>query len=51
MKVDFDAGRAMEIGYIYSNPIRFAAENGFSMKLTSVMERQLKFLSTKYLLR
>jgi 2-dehydropantoate 2-reductase len=49
MKVDFDAGRMIEIGYIYSNPIRFAAEKGFSMKLTSVMERQLKFLSSKYL--
>ena len=51
MKVDFDAGRMIEIGYIYSNPVKIAAENGFQMTRTAVMERQLKFLASKYLSR
>lgn len=46
MKVDFDAHRSMEIEYIYSNPIKAAEKAGFDMKLTKMLEAQLKFIQS-----
>ena len=44
MKLDFDAHRPMEIGYIYSNPIKTAHEAGFEMHKVSMLEKQLRFI-------
>ncbi len=49
MKIDYDAGRMIEIGYIYSNPVKTAAEHGCRMIRTSMIERQLRFLAAKHL--
>ncbi len=47
MRVDYDAHRAMEIQTMYSNPILIAAEHGYAMKKTEVLEKQLRFLAQK----
>jgi 2-dehydropantoate 2-reductase len=47
MKVDYDAGRPMEIDAIYGAPIRAAAAAGCPMPLTSAIEAQLHFLDRR----
>ncbi len=49
MKLDFDFKRPMEIEAIYSNPIKEARESGYSMKVASVIEKQLFFIQSSYL--
>lgn len=44
MKLDYDFGRPLEIEYIYSNPIKIAANHGFDMTKTRVIEQQLRFI-------
>ncbi len=44
MRLDYDARRPMEVRTMYSNPIQEARENGYEMKMTEVMEKQLLFL-------
>lgn len=45
MRVDYDAHRPMEIQAMYTNPIQIAAQHGFAMKKTEVVEKQLRFLA------
>lgn len=45
MKLDYDAHRLLEIQTMFSNPIRIAAEHGFTMSKTQVVENQLRFLT------
>lgn len=45
MKLDFDAGRPLEIKYIYSRPIEEAAKAGCIMPRVSILEKQLKFIN------
>ncbi len=49
MKLDFDFNRPMEIEAIYSNPIQEAKEAGYDMKVTSTIEKQLRFIQQRYL--
>ena len=49
MKVDFDNKRALEIDALYTKPISYAAECGFSMKKVEVLEKQLHFINEKNL--
>lgn len=44
MKLDYDAGRPMEIEAIYSNPVRTALKAGYTMKKVEMLEQQLRFL-------
>lgn len=48
MKLDFDFRRPMEIEYIYSRPIREAAEAGFKMEKVEMLEAELKFIEAGY---
>lgn len=45
MKLDYDAHRLLEIQTMFTNPIRIAAEHGFTMTKTQVVENQLRFLT------
>lgn len=45
MKLDYDAHRLLEIQTMFTNPIRIAAEHGFTMAKTKVVENQLRFLT------
>ncbi len=47
MKLDYDAGRPMEIDSIYMSPIRVAREAGFLMSRTMVLAGELKFLESR----
>lgn len=47
LKLDFLAGRPMEIDAIYSNPIRFAAQRGFVMHYTNAIRLALTALEHK----
>lgn len=49
MKLDFDHHRQMEINYIYSRPIREAADAGFIMHKVEMLEAELKFIEAGYL--
>lgn len=49
MKIDFDMRRPMEIEAIYGNPAKKAAEAGFDMKKTAMLEQQLQFIQSDYL--
>jgi 2-dehydropantoate 2-reductase len=51
MKLDYDAYRPMEIGYIYSNPILAAKEAGFLMSKVSMLEKQLRFIEDHRLVK
>ena len=44
MKLDFEAGRELEIDSIYWRPIQAAANNGWEMKTAAVLARQLEYL-------
>lgn len=46
MKLDYDNHRPMEIEYIYSRPIQKAFQAGYDMRKVSMLEKQLKFLSS-----
>lgn len=44
MKLDFNYKREMEIEAIYSRPLKAAAEAGFDMPKTRMLEQQLRFI-------
>lgn len=44
MKLDYDCGRPMEIGYIYSCPVEKARQAGFEMHKVAMLEKQLRFI-------
>lgn len=44
MKLDYDFHRPMEIGYIYSRPIRIAAEAGSPMPKLEMLEAELRYI-------
>ena len=45
MKLDFDAGRPMEIEYLYEAPVSLARANGCEMPKVEALCQQLRFLS------
>ena len=45
MKLDYDSHRLLEIQTMFTNPIRIAAEHGFTMGKTEAVEMQLRFLT------
>ncbi|MCI1778982.1 MAG: putative 2-dehydropantoate 2-reductase [Bacteroidales bacterium] len=47
MKVDFDHKRPLEINAIYTQPVLFAARNGFAMKKTEMLEQMLHFIDER----
>jgi len=47
MKLDFDSRRPLEIEYIYSRPVLEASRCGYDMARVSMLEKQLRFLSTR----
>lgn len=47
MKLDFDAGRPMELEPIYAAPLRVAASVGCAMPRTEVLHRSLAFLEQR----
>ena len=49
MRLDFLAGRPMEIQAIFGNPIDEALQHGFSMRRVEVLRDQLTFLSNRIL--
>ena len=49
MKLDYDFRRPMEIGAIYSRPVREAAKAGFDMKKVAMLEKQLLFIQDRML--
>lgn len=51
MKVDFDSKRQMEINYLYTQPIEYAARAGYNMTGTAVLEKQLRFIQSTYLIK
>ena len=46
MKLDYDFRRPMEIHYLYSRPITEALKAGFEMPRLSMLEAELRFLSS-----
>ncbi|MFA6819400.1 MAG: putative 2-dehydropantoate 2-reductase [Bacteroidaceae bacterium] len=51
MLLDYERQQQMEIQYMYSNPIRSAAEYGFIMKKTEVLEQQLRYINEEKILK
>lgn len=47
MRVDYDAGRPLELEAIYATPLRVAGEAGVRMPRTEVLWRQLEFLDRR----
>jgi 2-dehydropantoate 2-reductase len=47
MKIDFDAGRPMEVEAIYGNPLRAAQAAGATLPRLETLYRQLKFLDQR----
>ena len=47
MRLDFLAGRPMEIDAIYSNFIRYASEHGYEMRFAKMIKWQLEYLQTQ----
>lgn len=47
MKIDYDAGRPMEVEAMFGNPVRVATASGTDLPLISMLYRQLKFLDAK----
>lgn len=50
MKVDFDHQRELELEYIYKKPIEIALSGGYEMKCTKMLEEQLNFIQSEYLI-
>ena len=48
MKLDYDAKRPLEIEAIYDNTIALAAEKGYDMKLTKMIAKELRFLTSNF---
>lgn len=46
MKLDYDNKRPLEIEYIYSKPVQAALRAGYEMQKVSMLEKQLKFISS-----
>lgn len=49
MKLDFDAKRPLEVGYIYSRPVAEARKAGYEMARVSMLEKQLRFIESSYM--
>jgi len=49
MKLDYDHKRSLEIEYIYSRPILEALKSGFEMLRVSMLEKQLRFIQSRYM--
>ncbi|MCA1992811.1 MAG: putative 2-dehydropantoate 2-reductase [Coleofasciculus sp. S288] len=47
MKIDYDAGRPMEVEAMFGNPVRVATASGADLPLISMLYRQLKFLDAR----
>ncbi len=47
MRLDYDAGRRMEIRTMYENPVETAARNGYEMATTRAVMQQLSFMEWK----
>ncbi len=47
MKVDFDAGRSLEIDAMVGEPVRRAARNGVAMPATATLYRELQFINAR----
>ncbi len=47
MKVDFDAGRSLEIDGMVGEPVRRAARNGVAMPATATLYRELQFINAR----
>jgi len=45
MKLDFEAGRELEIDTIYWRPIQAAFDKGYEMKTAAVLARQLEYMN------
>jgi len=46
MKLDYDAKRPLEIEAIYDNAASLAAKHGYDMKLTKMIAKELRFLTS-----
>ena len=49
MKLDFDFKRPLEIGAIYSAPLKESRKNGFDMPKVNMLEKQLFYIQDSYL--
>ena len=49
MKLDFDFHRPMEIPYLYTRPIAEAKKVGFDMPKLAMLEAELRFIQSQYL--
>ena len=49
MRLDYDFHRAMEIDYLYSHPLKMAREAGHPMPKLEMLEAELRFLQSQYL--
>jgi 2-dehydropantoate 2-reductase len=47
MKIDFDAGRPLEIEAIFGNPLRAAEAAGARLPRLAMLDRQLRFLNSR----
>jgi ketopantoate reductase len=47
MRLDHDAGRPMEVGAIFGNPLRVARSAGAVLPRIETLYRQLKFLDSR----
>jgi len=47
MRLDYDFGRPMEIGYLYTRPIAEARRVGYEMPRLEMLEQELSFLDVK----
>jgi 2-dehydropantoate 2-reductase len=48
MRLDFRAGRPLEIDAIYGRPLRAAADAGYRMKFVEMLHEQLSYLQNKH---
>jgi len=49
MRLDYDFHRVMEIDYLYSHPLKMAREAGHPMPKLEMLEAELRFLQSQYL--
>lgn len=47
MKLDFDNGRKMEIGYLYTRPLEIARQAGCPMPKLEMLEAELRYLESR----